>query len=147
MSCGIFCRVHGQIFWGVLAPGRKTDLSNSGAGRLMDRSGDVSPTMCCDIVLPFHAFFRLIFSEISSCLPFQVQTVPSWSTKGLDSTLLTNFPTVRRSPLTPSLLPTMTAVIPKHLILFHKARRLCIILGGIYIFLVLLGATPFAQAQ
>ncbi|KAH9968332.1 Alpha/Beta hydrolase protein [Lactifluus volemus] len=41
----------------------------------------------------------------------------------------------------------MTAVIPKHLILFHKARRLCIILGGIYIFLVLLGATPFAQVQ
>lgn len=42
---------------------------------------------------------------------------------------------------------TMTAVIPKHLILFHKARRLCIILTCIYMLLVALGATPFAQAQ
>jgi hypothetical protein len=109
----------------------------------MDRSGDVSPTICCDIVLPFHTFFPV---SIPSCLHFRVQTVPSWSTtKGLDTTY--NFPTLRRPFLTPSLLPTMTAVIPKHLILFHKARRLCIILGGIYIFLVLLGATPFAQAQ
>jgi hypothetical protein len=41
----------------------------------------------------------------------------------------------------------MTAVIPKHLILFHKARRLCIILTCIYMLLVALGATPFAQAQ
>jgi abhydrolase domain-containing protein 12 len=41
----------------------------------------------------------------------------------------------------------MTAVIPKHLILFHKARRLSIVLGCIYMLLVTLGTTPFAQAQ
>jgi hypothetical protein len=41
----------------------------------------------------------------------------------------------------------MTAVIPKHLILFHKARRLCILFGGVYMLLIALGATPFAQAQ
>jgi len=41
----------------------------------------------------------------------------------------------------------MTVVIPKHLIFLHKARRLCIILGGIYMFLVAFGTTPFAQAQ
>ncbi|SRR6266851_1684311 len=38
-------------------------------------------------------------------------------------------------------------VIPKPLILLHKARRLCIMLGCIYILLVALGSTPFAQAQ
>ncbi|KAF8495779.1 alpha/beta-hydrolase [Russula emetica] len=41
----------------------------------------------------------------------------------------------------------MTAVIPKHLVLFHRARSLCIILSCIYMLLVALGATPFAQAQ
>lgn len=55
------------------------------------------------------------------------------------------FPTLPRfSPLS---LLTMTAVIPKHLILFHKARRLCILFGGVYMLLIALGATPFAQAQ
>jgi len=42
---------------------------------------------------------------------------------------------------------TMTAVIPMHLVLLHKARRLCIILSCMYLLLVALGATPFAQAQ
>ncbi|KAI9510148.1 Alpha/Beta hydrolase protein [Russula earlei] len=41
----------------------------------------------------------------------------------------------------------MTAVVPKHLIFLHKARRLCIILGCIYVLVVALGTTPFAQAQ
>ena len=45
------------------------------------------------------------------------------------------------------LLWMMTVVIPKHQILFHKARRLCITLSCIYMLLVTLGATPFAQAQ
>jgi hypothetical protein len=41
----------------------------------------------------------------------------------------------------------MTVVISKHFIFLHKARRLCTILGGIYLFLVAFGTTPFAQAQ
>ncbi|KAF8470976.1 Alpha/Beta hydrolase protein [Russula ochroleuca] len=41
----------------------------------------------------------------------------------------------------------MIAVIPKHLILFHKARRLCLLFGCIYMLVVAVGATPFAQAQ
>ncbi|KAH9986885.1 Alpha/Beta hydrolase protein [Russula compacta] len=41
----------------------------------------------------------------------------------------------------------MTAVNPKHLIYLHKARRLCILFSCIYILLVALGSTPFAQAQ
>lgn len=55
-----------------------------------------------------------------------------------------NFPP---PPLSPLLLSTMAALTPKHLILFHKARRLCILFSCIYMLLVALGATPFAQAQ
>lgn len=52
-----------------------------------------------------------------------------------------------QSPSPLPLLSTMTAKIPKHVILLHRARRLSIMLSCIYMLLVALGATPFAQAQ
>jgi hypothetical protein len=84
--------------------------------------------------------------------PGTITTARTASTKGPDGRPMWALqPPPLSLPLSPPpFLPAiveMAAVIPKHLILFHKARRFCIILSCIYMLLVLLGATPFAQAQ